>query len=663
MSRHQASKSMGRRLRPLVLPAVLLAGAAPAAVADTLTVTDCGDSTPGGGGPGQLRRLMNDAGAGDVIMIPACTIALTGGGGEDANDRGDLDVTKNLTLQGTGDGTVITGSGTLSDRLLHVLPGVTATLTNLVISGGNAFTNGVGIDNAGELHLTSVTVQQNTAIDGGGIYNEATGTLFVNDSTLSGNHAALGSGGALYNSGTASIDHSSIVQNTATGGGGGILNKGILFVSFSTVAGNAGGNGVGGGISNYSDTSGTPTPGFATVTASTISGNSVQYGGGGIINSATMIVENTTISGNSTGFTGVSGGGVYNSFAGSASPVLTLRRVTLKDNTMVGGPSAIYKGSGADLRLEGTIVSGGCSGSATITSFGHNLDEGTSCGLAGSGDLTGVGNAKLGPLAQGTGPTATHVPLFDSPAIDVGGTVCVTPTDQRGVARPQGAECDIGAVEWTDVIFQDGFNSGNMSAWSLSSSGGGNLSVTPGAALASTAFGLQAAVSDTTGLYVEDRSPSAENRYRARFYIDPDDYDPGELQGHFRTRVFIMFDDAGTRRLSAVVLKRQLGNYSIMQRCRRDDDSQYDSGFFPISNAPHWVLVEWRQASGPSSADGFCELGVDGATLSTLTDVQNNVSTLGMVRLGTMNVKAGATGTPYFDEFVSTRIGAIPPLP
>ena len=100
-----------------------------------------------------------------------------------------------------------------------------------------------------------------------------------------------------------------------------------------------------------------------------------------------------------------------------------------------------------------------------------------------------------------------------------------------------------------------------------------------------------------------------------------------------------------------------------MQRCRRDDNSQYDTGFFAITDAPHWVLVEWRQATAASSADGVCSLSVDGAVLNALTDVPNNGSAIGSVRLGIMSVKAGATGMPYFDEFVSRRTGDIPPNP
>ena len=112
-----------------------------------------------------------------------------------------------------------------------------------------------------------------------------------------------------------------------------------------------------------------------------------------------------------------------------------------------------------------------------------------------------------------------------------------------------------------------------------------------------------------------------------------------------------------------LVLKRQGGNYSLMQRCRRDDNSQYDTGFFAITDGPHWVLVEWRRATDGGSADGVCALTVDGNTLATLSDVQNNASTVGSVRLGTMSVKPGANGTPFFDEFVSKRTGDIPPLP
>jgi hypothetical protein len=83
-----------------------------------------------------------------------------------------------------------------------------------------------------------------------------------------------------------------------------------------------------------------------------------------------------------------------------------------------------------------------------VSSLGHNLADDDSCGFTAPGDLV-VANAMLGPLQDNGGPTETHDLLPGSPAIDAGSMDCPPPaTDQRGVARPQGAGCDIGAVEF-----------------------------------------------------------------------------------------------------------------------------------------------------------------------------------------------------------------------
>ena len=101
-----------------------------------------------------------------------------------------------------------------------------------------------------------------------------------------------------------------------------------------------------------------------------------------------------------------------------------------------------------------------CSG--TFSSQGHNL-IGRNDGCSGftngvNGDKVGSGaspiNPLLGALANYGGPTQTHALIPGSPAIDAGnplppggGGFACAGTDQRGVARPQGAACDIGAVE------------------------------------------------------------------------------------------------------------------------------------------------------------------------------------------------------------------------
>src|SRR5215216_1423503 len=78
----------------------------------------------------------------------------------------------------------------------------------------------------------------------------------------------------------------------------------------------------------------------------------------------------------------------------------------------------------------------------------------------------------------------------------------------------------IHAAAASDLIFADEFESGNLFASTASSTNGGNLSVSPNAAL-SGGLGLQATFTNTTGMLLRDDSPAAEPRYRTRFYFNP----------------------------------------------------------------------------------------------------------------------------------------------
>jgi hypothetical protein len=211
-----------------------------------------------------------------------------------------------------------------------------------------------------------------------------------------------------------------------------------------------------------------------------------------------------------------------------------------------------------------------------------------------------------------------------------------------------------------DLIFADGVESAGLGAWSSAATGGGDLSVSPAAALVGTQ-GLQAVVDDTAGLFVQDDSPDDEGRYRARFWLDPNGFDPGESAGKRRTRVLLAFQDAPTRRLMAVVLRRISGQYALMGRARRDDNSQANTGFFAITDAPHAVEVAWSQSSTPDANDGTLEMWIDGALVSSLTGLDNHASGIDFVRLGALSVKTTAAGTLFFDAFDSRRASYVGP--
>ena len=140
---------------------------------------------------------------------------------------------------------------------------------------------------AGTLNVTGSTFSGN---DGGGIFNS--GTLAVTDSTFSDNSA--GEGGGIYNqAGMITLTGSTFNSNIA-GRGGGIRNAGgTLTVTDSTFSDNRANSIVGGGIDNSSGT--------LTVTNSTFAGNRASLSGGGIYNGGTGTLRNTIVANSPSG--------------------------------------------------------------------------------------------------------------------------------------------------------------------------------------------------------------------------------------------------------------------------------------------------------------------------------------------------------------------------
>ena len=229
--------------------------------------------------------------------------------------------------------------------------------------------------------------------------------------------------------------------------------------------------------------------------------------------------------------------------------------------------------------------------------------------------------------------------------------------------RSDGQDGSAGGIylqRYGDLVMQDGFDAGNTSAWSFVADGGGDLEVTGGAAMKGSAFGLELTVDDTASLYVEDATPNDEDFYRGRFYLDPTSFDPGEAQGHRRTRVFLAFEEGPNRRSVAIVLRRLSGQYALMGRTRVDSNAQVGTAFVPIAPGPHFVEFHWRSATAPGANDGLFEMWIDDVAVAPLAGLDNDAAAVDFVRLGGLSLKGGAAGTLRFDEFRSqreTRIG------
>jgi hypothetical protein len=206
---------------------------------------------------------------------------------------------------------------------------------------------------------------------------------------------------------------------------------------------------------------GVSTSGIGRIERCTISGN-IGDASGGIANSGQLEVLNSTVEGNEASFAP----GVLN----SAGASLTVRYSTVAGNGAYG-----IRGAGA-VDMEATIIAGHGTANCefAVTTLGHNLEDGDSCGFVPAiGDLIGI-DPLLQPLDMAGGATPTMALQVGSPAIDAGGIAGCLATDQRGVGRPIDgdddgtATCDIGAFEFQPmVIFADDFESGDTSGWSV----------------------------------------------------------------------------------------------------------------------------------------------------------------------------------------------------
>jgi hypothetical protein len=89
-----------------------------------------------------------------------------------------------------------------------------------------------------------------------------------------------------------------------------------------------------------------------------------------------------------------------------------------------------------------------CTPGITLQASSYNWFSDTSCALAGTGDHQGPAEFALGPVADNGGPVPTSLPGPSSVLVDaIPSGACSVPTDARGVSRPQGPGCDVGAVE------------------------------------------------------------------------------------------------------------------------------------------------------------------------------------------------------------------------
>lgn len=200
------------------------------------------------------------------------------------------------------------------------------------------------------------------------------------------------------------------------------------------------------------------------------------------------------------------------------------------------------------------------------------------------------------------------------------------------------------------ALFADGFDSGTFSAWSTGGTAG-RISVVTSPTQAG-AGAMRATINSGTSGYVQDNTPNAETRYRARFYFNPNDLNTGN--GTART-IFTALNDAGTATVFTVQMQRIAGGGGTFQLRATVSQSggTTNTNWFTIG-ATTYTAIEVGWTSGAAAS---ITLSTGGVLRQTLTGLDTSGFTLGMVRMGPQgSLPSGGPGQyMLFDSFVSTR--------
>ncbi len=405
---------------------------------------------------------VNDVHGGAIRTSSAETVTLT-----------RVDFTGNTISEGRGGAVHVASATTL------VVDDSTFT-ENRVLNDDSTLTGGGAIHAFGDLEVTGSTFERNDATNaaGGALFLSTNVTATITDSELTDNHTlgASGSGGGAIHSDAAllTVDTTTLAGNS-TGGpnaDGGAIEADQLVVTDSDLRDNAvlGDSSSGGAVAaddlemsgtwiveNHADVVGGTGGGIgapfgpdtADVTGSLFLRNTAEgtSGFGGAIGEVNdLSVTNSSFLGNRAA---VSGGAISLPISGTG----TVQHASLGLNHAPSG-AQLHSGSGT-LTVEATVVGLPDGGQdclepigGTITSAGHNRESSTSCGFTQPSDVQNLTNPGLGPLRSNGGTTSTAFPLNGSPLVDqIPAGQCDLDVDQRGVERPYGGECDIGAVE------------------------------------------------------------------------------------------------------------------------------------------------------------------------------------------------------------------------
>ena len=405
-----------------------------------------------------------------IFFIPKNGVAIYGGFAGTETLRMQRDPLTNVTilsgdLNGDDNANISYNEPSRADNVFHVVVvgasgnvGADTILAGVTITGGNANFDGFndhtqrggGMWYGGSPTLNNVIVTDNSSLQWGGGMYAVTSNSNLTDVTFANNASDIG-GGLYVDQGSPTLVRVNFTNNKASWAGGGVANY-LNSNSISrevTFSGNTAS--IGGAMANYYNSN-------LQISESTFYNNHAYYtssdsgqGAGIHNNNSSPLIENTSFSEN---IADRGGSAVANV---SSNP--TLINVTIANNF-----DGIWNTASHPI-IRNSIIWGNYPYQGAIATVYDDVNSSTAIydsvienGFSGGTNIITV-DPMLEPLGNYGGNTQTIRLMSGSSAIDAGDDVNCPATDQRGVTRPQGSHCDIGAYEFMNTP------SGTLTSW------------------------------------------------------------------------------------------------------------------------------------------------------------------------------------------------------
>jgi hypothetical protein len=317
-----------------------------------------------------------------------------------------------------------------------------------------------------------------------------------------------------------------------------------------------------------------------------------------------------------------------------------LEQLGLGSNKLKGG---IPKKFGALSNLDTLLLTGNKLTGGIPTQLG-NLTNLTYLFIQGNTGLTGWLPSRLTNLTSMSNFFFNGTSLCERPDtafqdwlddVDLGGTVLST-----------GVICNI--------IFEDGFESANFSAWNAVKTGGGDLKVCLNGAI-NGIIGMCVKNMTNNTKFVTDSGLSATS-ISVQFNLDPNGL---KLQNNKIIRIFQSRD--GAKAPHWLQLRKNDGNFQLRALAKLDGPGFVKTLWTKITNKPHLIEIEWSAASGAGNHNGYVKLYVGGQLRRQKGGLNNDTFVVKKVKLGFTNrpLNFWVRGVFFIDDFMSSDSGFI----